>query len=134
MSAPYDQIRKALTTSGTVFSTYNNLANTVGPFSQPASPEASAARQETALLREDVERLLMIVESLWGILKEKHGYGDEELLKRVYEIDFADGRLDGRVSKREEPRNCPHCNRVLARRRPTCIYCGKPVPMDLFGR
>ena len=134
MSSSFDEVRKLLTTSGSVYSTYYNLANTVGPYSNPARTDASAARQETEVLREDMERLLMIVEALWKILKEQHGYGDEELLKRVYEIDFSDGRLDGRVGTRAEPQNCPHCNRVLSRRRPTCVYCGKPVPMDLFGR
>jgi len=37
------------------------------------------ARTEVELLRMDVERLLIICETLWTILKEQHGGTDEDL-------------------------------------------------------
>ncbi len=96
-----------------------------------ARADAREARSEAEQLRFDVNRLLMITEALWGILREKHGYTDDELVRRVYEIDAADGTLDGRKS-RGPAKDCPHCARKLARKRPRCLYCGKLVAVDLF--
>ncbi len=99
-----------------------------------AESTARSAMTEVQELRSDVERLLMITEALWTILKEKFDLPDEELIKRVVQIDLRDGKLDGRVSPTEGPPKCPHCGRVMGKKRPTCMYCGKPVKPDLFER
>ena len=85
------------------------------------------------LLQQDVERLLMITESLWDILKEKHGYTDEELRRRVADIDLRDGKLDGRVAPMELP-DCPQCGRKPQRHRPLCLYCGQALVNNPFQR
>jgi hypothetical protein len=94
---------------------------------------ARGARTEVELLRMDVERLLIISEALWTILKEQHGGTDEDLARRMAEIDLADGALDGKVAK-EPPATCPHCKRTLHKRRPWCLYCGGQVLQDPFAR
>lgn len=81
----------------------------------------------------DVERLLMITEGLWSILKEQHGYEDDELVRRILEIDNRDGRIDGKVAA-HPPADCPSCNRPLSRDRRFCLYCGEPAPVELFDR
>ncbi len=60
----------------------------------------------------DVEKLLMITEALWTIIKEQLGYEDEELIRRIEEIDMRDGKLDGKVKGSVNPL-CPECQRVL---------------------
>jgi len=84
-------------------------------------------------LEQDMERVLMITEALWKMLKEEHGYSDKELFKRVTEIDMRDGRLDGRVAP-DGPELCPHCQRTMMGSKPICLYCGKPSVRDLFDR
>jgi hypothetical protein len=101
--------------------------------SSQARDNARRAITETERLRFDLERVLMITEALWGILKEKHGYSDDELFQRVMEIDLRDGKADGKVAT-SGALACPHCNRTLMKNRPFCLYCGKPVQMDLFQR
>jgi len=91
------------------------------------------AQEELDLLRGDIERLLMITEAMWSILKDQYGYQDEELVRRVTEIDKRDGRLDGRVAPAPPP-VCPSCHRTLARNRTYCIYCGQAVARDPFER
>ena len=100
----------------------------------PLTPStASEARSIAQAARADIERLLMITEALWQILKEQHGYTDAELFRRVTEIDLRDGRADGRVAP-SPPRKCPHCDRVMVKNRPLCIFCGKPSMVDPFER
>jgi hypothetical protein len=99
-----------------------------GDVTRTRAPEAALAD-----LNFEVERLLMITEALWGILKEKHGYDDEELIRRINEIDAADGQLDGHVAA-TPTMVCPTCSRPLAKHRPRCIYCGQAVALDPFAR
>ena len=94
--------------------------------------EIREARNDVERLEFDVERLRMIAEALWDILKEHHGYTDDELVRRVYEIDAADGALDGRKAA-TLAKDCPHCHRKLPRKRPRCLYCGHIVAQDLFA-
>jgi hypothetical protein len=111
------------------------------PGREPNSQDAAAARRAAARsdnpaveeLRSEVERLLFITEALWRILKEKHGLDDNELVKQITMIDLADGKLDGRVAPRP-PQPCPKCQRVLAKNRPRCLFCGEPVVFDPFQR
>ncbi|HUU32157.1 MAG TPA: hypothetical protein VMY69_08675 [Phycisphaerae bacterium] len=98
-----------------------------------AAEAARGARMEVELLRMDVERLLIISEALWRLLREKGGYADEDLVNRMVEIDMRDGALDGKVAK-GPPATCPHCKRTLHKRRPWCLYCGGQVLQDPFAR
>lgn len=98
-----------------------------------SSPTEKLQPGEIRSLQDDIERLLMITESLWQILKEKHGYSDDELMRRVAMIDLADGKLDGRVAK-SPPVECPGCHRMLHKRHYTCVYCGTQVVQEPFRR
>ncbi len=88
--------------------------------------------QNEAILR-DVERLYMITEALWTILKEQHGYTDEELIHRVEDIDLRDGKLDGKVARKPNP-PCKQCNRPIIGRHAVCLYCGAPTRLSPFDR
>ena len=105
--------------------------------------ESRATQAETAatrslgdidVLKLYVERLSMITEALWNILKEKHGYSDDELMERITEIDLRDGRLDGRAAS-NETLTCPQCKRMhVAKHRPLCLYCGATISNEPFSR
>lgn len=103
------------------------------PLSGTSTAEADRLRRDLDALRSDIERLFMIAEALWGMLAEQYGYTEEDLVRRIHEIDLRDGRLDGRVAP-AQPSKCPHCGRILEKTRPYCIYCGKPVLQDPFAR
>ena len=95
----------------------------------------TGTQADIRLLRLDVERLMMITEALWTLLKEQHGYTDDELIRRVNAIDMRDGMLDGQVAKELSP-VCPKCHRQQPiKHRPLCLYCGSLIaPDDPFHR
>lgn len=101
--------------------------------SADAREDARAARSAAETTRWDIERLLMITEALWTLMKKEHGYTDAELIRLVAEIDARDGRMDGRVAP-EPPAPCRHCGRIPAKKRPTCLYCGSPIIASPFTR
>ncbi len=98
-----------------------------------ASRDARRSVTKVQILEADVERLLMITEALWTILKEQNGFTDDELRERVQAIDMRDGKLDGRVAP-SAPDSCAACKRPLARKRPRCIYCGHAAEPSPFAR
>ena len=84
-------------------------------------------------LEEKVERLLIITEALWSILQEKLSLDEQELVRRMVQIDMRDGKLDGRVTP-SVPGPCPKCNRTLSKGRPRCMFCGEPITPMPFAR
>ncbi len=94
--------------------------------------DAAALGLEIDDLNERVDRLLLVVESMWSLLRE-HGYTDEQLASRIRHIDGEDGTADGRRTLR--PTRCPKCDSMVEPGRSTCTYCGAAIatttgPMD----
>lgn len=94
-----------------------------------ASAKADHANTQIEFLARDVERLSMVTQALWQILKEEHGYDDEVLRARVMSIDLADRTEGGHA-----PQPCDQCHRPIAKRHTRCLYCGAERKVDPFGR
>jgi hypothetical protein len=72
-------------------------------------------------LEERVDHLALLSVALWQLLSESTGWSEEELIKRVTELDLRDGKIDGRVTGNAI--DCPECHRPVARRHRRCLYC-----------
>ncbi len=104
-----------------------------GQAAQEARRASASAQTSLDLMQGDIERLLMITEALWSFIRREHNLTDADLIRMLAEIDARDGRIDGRVAA-TPPVPCQYCNRISAKNRPTCIYCGKPVIASPFQR
>ncbi len=78
-----------------------------------------------------LDRATLACEAMWTILRDKFGLTDDDLLKRINELDLSDGKLDGKV--RKTPVSCPKCHRTMSARLPRCMYCGQAVMHDPFA-
>ena len=78
-----------------------------------------------------LDSALLVCEAMWTLLRDKVGVTDEDLIKRINDLDLSDGKLDGKV--RKPPVSCPKCQRTIARRMPKCMYCGQPIMHDPFA-
>ena len=87
-----------------------------------AKDRARSAEDDVASLRGQVDRLQMICEAMWTIVRDRLGIADEDLSRLVEEIDLRDGKSDGR-SQPAAPA-CARCGRVVSARTRVCIYCG----------
>ena len=66
-------------------------------------------------------------------MRDREGLADEDLVRKIDEIDLRDGVLNGRRAK-QVPMDCPKCDRTLPKRQPVCIYCGTDAGIrDPFG-
>ncbi len=104
-------------------------ANAMGVVANAIS--GSSGHAVTAL-DERVDRLLMVIEAMWSLLKES-GYTDEQLAARIKDIDEADGASDGR--RITPPIVCRSCESKVPAGLPRCQICGTetgvtPGPLD----
>jgi hypothetical protein len=72
-------------------------------------------------LDERVDRLLLVIEAMWTLLKEQ-GLTDEQLAARIAELDAADGAADGR--RAGAITTCTSCGSKVAAGLPRCQICG----------
>lgn len=74
-------------------------------------------------LRERVDRLVMLTEAMWELLRDTAGMTEDHLLHKLAEIDGLDGVSDGR--RRRPPIDC-ECGAKVAVSAKVCVFCGAP--------
>ena len=99
----------------------------------PARNRPKDHSSELTELRDDVERLYLITDALWRILRDRQGLDETEIVRQITEIDMEDGILSGRKAK-SPAKPCPKCNRPIGRQRGKCIFCGEYIVSDPFAR
>jgi len=82
-------------------------------------------------LQRSFDALSLACAAMWELLQERTGATDEDLLKKIEELDFQDGKRDGKLEA--ELKNCPRCTRPNKPSRDQCVYCGEDLPgLDPF--
>jgi hypothetical protein len=90
---------------------------------QDSSSRESIARDATQHLEDKVERLALITRALFELLQESSGVSEEQLRKKITEIDLRDGQADGRMSP--TPKRCPKCDAMMSPQFRRCLFCGE---------
>jgi ribosomal protein L32 len=88
-----------------------------------AKARAKEAVTEVRYLKYKYEKLILVTEALWEIVKEHTKCTDEELKEKIKQIDMKDGKLDGKVAE-PPPKKCKKCGQTMQNNRTVCIYCG----------
>jgi len=79
-------------------------------------------------LRRDIEKLYLVVEALWAIVRETTNLKDEDLQNLIRAIDAQDGKCDGRNAKNTGIVQCAKCGKTLLKGQTACAYCGESIP------
>lgn len=77
-------------------------------------------------LRARVDKLEMITEALWRLLRQQADLPESALFQAVCDIDLEDGTLDGR-KRGSRHTECGRCGRRNSRRHHRCLYCSFPL-------
>ena len=88
----------------------------------PELPVREASEREHEAIRERTDHLVLVVHAMWALMAEKLGISDADLMKRITELDAADGAVDGRVTP--APVRCS-CGAMVCRKFNRCLFCGK---------
>ena len=76
-------------------------------------------------LQRHVERLSLACQAMWELLRGCSDLTEEDLGKKILEIDGRDGCVDGKIGV--QPLDCPACGRKTSSKRDSCIMCGAPI-------
>ncbi len=82
-------------------------------------------RSATADLARRVEVMALANQALFEILKSRLGITEDEVMRRMAEIDGRDGSKDGKMSGQVVA--CRKCARQVNTARRNCMYCGESV-------
>ncbi len=98
-------------------------ADTVINHAPPAGPSGKIQPSEAvAQLERRVNRLALVSQAMWELLRERSHVTDKDLADKILEVDLRDGQTDGRIAP--IACECPNCHKPISSRRPTCVYCG----------
>lgn len=102
---------------------FYNLRTPVINSGASATDARLAAESVVMTIESRMDYLELACAGLWTLLKQKHGYTDDELIAAIQEVDARDGNIDGKIGR--SGRTCPHCQRkLLTRDSPKCSWCG----------
>ena len=106
----------------------------------PGPPQTGAVRAtnmafqaQTAIrdLEHQVQRLSLLSQAMWEILRDKTKLTDADLENMARDIDLRDGMEDEKIST--HPVRCPACKRVSNSKHYKCIYCSQEFERPIFG-
>jgi len=92
---------------------------------EAGSAKSHAHANEITLrgIQDQIDHLSMVCLAM-GELLEEVGFDKQMLASKIEEIYLRDGKKDGKYMPAI---NCPGCNRKLAPRHVSCMYCGCKV-------
>ena len=99
----------------------NFIAQVDAQHARDVARESAMSSDKT---RKNTERLYLVIQAMWELLKDKAGLTDADLDAKVQEIDMRDGRLDGQDSTQTDPLTCRQCGRTILSGQAQCSWCG----------
>ena len=95
-----------------------------------AKSRTMALKQYVRILEANLAKTMMICETLWDFISEQHNLTEEDLHKKLYEVDMRDGILNGKNQRKAV--KCESCGHMVSPRHPACIYCGRIIDDSVF--
>ena len=88
----------------------------------PAPTHSGASREDVHQLNTRIDKLTLICMSMWSLIRQETKLTEEDLLRRMKDIDLMDGTEDDKVTR--QVAKCGSCGRVMNQRHTHCLYCG----------
>jgi hypothetical protein len=109
---------------------YTNFAASAAASAESAAREAQT---NVEIFQHDIDRLLLVTEALWTLMKQQNGYTDDVLVGLIQQIEKEKAAANANATK-DPPAPCPFCGRLNTATRSFCMYCGKALPAKPFAR
>lgn len=106
---------------------YSRLQKESFLYKTGVSGEKDRAEKRNAYQDAQINKLNLICQAMWELIRDNTRLTEDDLLKKVKEIDLRDGVEDGKITPDQ---NCRKCNRRLQKRQARCLYCGEEIKQD----
>ena len=90
-----------------------------------ATGKVQSVQDQIKMLDRKVEKMALINQAMWEILRERINGSDELILEKMHEIDLRDGVQDGKMTR--SATKCKSCGRAVNKTTRKCIYCEKEI-------
>lgn len=104
------------------FTAYSGADNTARSTANRAESKAVRLDREIDELQRHVNRLTLISQSFWELLRERTALTEEDLERKIVEVDLRDQKLDRKITP--SVCQCPRCGRNTNSTRYRCLICG----------
>ena len=101
----------------------NDIDNAKRSSSEGPYTGANRVGNEIARLESKIDGLALMTQALWEIIRDETHLSDDQIMRKVAEIDSRDGNRDGKMGGK--PVKCPNCDRHGHTRQKVCMYCGE---------
>ena len=95
----------------------------VGLEADASTSHAKNARQASISLEARVDKLSLVCQAMWSLIQDSTDLTEQDLAKRVTDLDMLDGRLDGRIGRGVI--KCSECGSAICQKFNKCLFCGK---------
>lgn len=116
--------------AGLVAAQYNEVSKAQSAATR-AEMKASTLEARVRELEHHIERLSLLNQALWELLRDRARLTDAQLEQKAHEIDLRDGVEDGRMTK--TGLQCPTCGRISNSKHWKCLYCGLEFEKPVMG-
>ena len=89
---------------------------------QASRTQDNVARDAASGLEEKVDRLALICCALFELMQASGGISEEQLRKKIAEVDVRDGAQDDRITP--QAKKCPKCSAMMSPKFRRCLFCG----------
>lgn len=76
-------------------------------------------------LQKQVNKIALVNQAMYELVRERTGITDEELRRKIREVDQRDGSEDGHINA--SPLRCPKCGGTVTSGALSCPTCGATV-------
>src|SRR6188474_2885334 len=80
------------------------------------------ARDVAFALEEKVDKLALICRAMFELMQASSGITEDQLRKKIVEVDLRDGQADNRMTRRAT--KCPKCDAMMSPKFGRCLFCG----------
>lgn len=95
------------------------------------TPSDHALQMKVRDMNHQIQRLALMNQALWELLRDRLHATDAELEQYVEAIDLRDGVADGKMTV--TALKCPKCGRVSSSKHWKCLYCGVEFQKPIMG-
>ena len=113
------------------FAFYSATQMAGGQPHKSGSEDQSSLRGRVRELEHEVQRLQLLNQALWELVRDKASLSDADLETKAHEVDMRDGVADGRIT--DTAVRCPTCGRVSNSKHWKCLYCGQEFEKPVMG-
>ena len=90
---------------------------------ESSSREQRNMQRQLQKATDRLDALMIACQAMWEILRDSNGISEENLMKKIKDVDLRSGALDGKMPK-QATKSCPSCDRINNPRHNLCLYCG----------